>query len=903
MKIKKIVKNIEPILSVTNNIIKKSNKFYEYYVKESNNLYENQIPLLYRNPNIREVMKLKKLRREDIIKDQSDYNEEENEEQNINYTINPLSNIRKPHIRSIKLPPLCPFYSQKGDLLPEVISTSKIYSHNTIKTESNYDINISISSNSLGKNTIRRRLGMLSPLTIKTINHNNYNKLLEINFDQIEKEILCEQKYDSLKYNNDDIFGHKEFYQEFINGLVEEIFILTGEDYENKNEIQNNEIKKEKIYEWGKNKRKIILTLNSLNIKIKEISENDTIENIIHKDKVKNKTCFEYNLPIYLLPLFYFKGYEKFKLFLLSFIHFDEEKQKFEINENIPKIINILLKSCKDVKIKKDNEDESENIENVLQPVDFKKNTLNSKVEKKSSKMVSILKPLAKSMNFGMALLQNQLFAGTNVDIIAKKKLKRTKFNLYPKEKKNIDYINYSNFKFFWNTSNKMFSINIEMPLITFIVPSYNIVVKEYINYELLFYLFKLNFDSWDFYVIKYLSSFKLFRILLSQLTAIKPKKNMSLYLGKYKNKYFENTDYKIINIITSDFLTENNKVKKQPKLFDFKKLKFKINKTNDNNDEKNKENIKNDINENKIEDKKEENKNIIKDEDNNEKGKEDKISQNNKKNEEQKIDRNDNMRKESINPIRTEEMRKSIQTLNTINESSLDNKNNNITDNKIQKNSILEQKCFVALVTLTNLEKTISNEYTIHFNYYQFTKFKSMEKYMKKTTFLIKFLNINYEKSTINFDYEALNDFDEMKWMNEVEKYNFNYESEFKTEDNNINKEDIKVGIPVVNINNKNKVEFNGPIKGTSIIIEIKPPLILLRTIDKDGKINTKATEVFEEEENQLIMNETNNVFDLTKNILKITQYHKQKEIEKKNNKDLADNILFYAFRKKNAK
>ena len=247
--------------------------------------------------------------------------------------------------------------------------------------------------------------------------------------------------------------------------------------------------------------------------------------------------------------------------------------------------------------------------------------------------------------------------------------------------------------------------------------------------------------------------------------------------------------------------------------------------------------------------------------------------------------------------------MRKSIQTLNTINESSLDNKNNNITDNKIQKNSILEQKCFVALVTLTNLEKTISNEYTIHFNYYQFTKFKSMEKYMKKTTFLIKFLNINYEKSTINFDYEALNDFDEMKWMNEVEKYNFNYESEFKTEDNNINKEDIKVGIPVVNINNKNKVEFNGPIKGTSIIIEIKPPLILLRTIDKDGKINTKATEVFEEEENQLIMNETNNVFDLTKNILKITQYHKQKEIEKKNNKDLADNILFYAFRKKNAK
>ena len=180
MKIKKIVKNIEPILSVTNNIIKKSNKFYEYYVKESNNLYENQIPLLYRNPNIREVMKLKKLRREDIIKDQSDYNEEENEEQNINYTINPLSNIRKPHIRSIKLPPLCPFYSQKGDLLPEVITTSKIYSRNTIQTDNYYDMNVSISSNSLGKNPKKRRLGMLSPLNITKISHDNNIRRIKI---------------------------------------------------------------------------------------------------------------------------------------------------------------------------------------------------------------------------------------------------------------------------------------------------------------------------------------------------------------------------------------------------------------------------------------------------------------------------------------------------------------------------------------------------------------------------------------------------------------------------------------------------------------------------------------------------------------------------------------------------
>ena len=72
-------------------------------------------------------------------------------------------------------------------------------------------------------------------------------------------------------------------------------------------------------------------------------------------------------------------------------------------------------------------------------------------------------------------------------------------------------------------------------------------------------------------------------------------------------------------------------------------------------------------------------------------------------------------MGKELINPIRTGEIRQSIQKLNTINDSSLDNKNNNLIDIKMQKNCILEQKCFIALVTLTNLEKSISNQYTIH--------------------------------------------------------------------------------------------------------------------------------------------------------------------------------------------
>ena len=315
-----------------------------------------------------------------------------------------------------------------------------------------------------------------------------------------------------------------------------------------------------------------MLTLNSIKITIKEATDTNSDKQGIkdNKGNILKENCFEYDLPFNLLPLFYYKGFEKFKLFLLSFLHYNEETQKFEINENISKIVNILLNNCNDLKMKKENEEDLNNDElNILQPVELKKTAnlhkINSSMLEKNSSskktLPGFIKNLSKSMNFGKGLLQSTLFAGTNVDIVAKKKIKKSNYDLYPKEKKNEDFLNFSNFQLFWNIADKIYCINVEMPLITFSVPVYNIIVKQYVDYELLFYLYKINFDNWDFYVVKYLSSFRKFRILLSQLTAIRPKKNIHMFLDKYKNRYFESTDYKIINIITSKLLAQKEEV------------------------------------------------------------------------------------------------------------------------------------------------------------------------------------------------------------------------------------------------------------------------------------------------------------------------------------------------------
>ena len=874
----KIIKNIQPILNITKNVIKKSDNFNDYYFHEDNNLFKNQLPLLMHRSRIREVMLFKKLKREDIVVNEEQIKKEEEKKRNFSNIL--LSNIRKAHERSKKLPPLCPFYSRKGELLPEVVSTSKVSCRNMSQTEGNYNININ-SSNYFGILSNRSYFGSFSPINIKKGNNFNFYKNVEINFEDFQKEILFESKYNSLKYDISEIYGHKDFYQEFISGLVDEILILTNEENQNENNDfkENNVIKKEKIFESGKNKRKIVLTLNSINIKIKEVTKKDLNKKEENKNRAKDKNCFEYNLPINLIPLFYYKGYEKFKLFILSFIRWNEESEKFEINENISKIINNLLTNCKDLK-KVNEEDLDIDDMNLTQPVEIKKNmTLKNKLnfgklERKSSKNYSNYNNLmARTLNTGVAM-QNQLFAGTNVDIVGKKKMKKSKFKLYPKEKKNSDFINYNIFEFFWNISNKIFLVTVESPLITFNIPSYNNIVKQFINYELLFYLFKINFDSWDFYVIKYLSSLKNFRTFLSQLASIKPKKNINYFLEKYKKKSFEYTDCKIINVCSSKLLGEidNNQEKKNKNLNRRYSITNNLEKIEENKEEKaegnksqKKEDIKTENKDNKNEE--ETKKNDIKDK--------------------------DKEKKKEVLP--TEETNQT----NSTNQLPLHNNNDITTDsnininNNILRNYIIEQKCFIAIVTFNDTEKSISNQYTIHFDYSHFTKFKSMEKHMKKTSFLLKFIDISYENSTIKFDYDSLNAFNEKKWMHELEKYNLKYEERPITEHNNTNKEEAKIGTNVVV--NKNKAEYAGSLKGTSIIIDIREPIILLRYIGKNGEISTQRYEILEEEETKLCLNKDIKVEDLASNLFEICLEHKRNELEEKKNKELADNIIKY--------
>ena len=67
MKIMKIIKNVQPILNITKNLIKKSDHFNDFYIRENNNLFRNQLPLLMHRSRIREVMLFKKKNKKEIV--------------------------------------------------------------------------------------------------------------------------------------------------------------------------------------------------------------------------------------------------------------------------------------------------------------------------------------------------------------------------------------------------------------------------------------------------------------------------------------------------------------------------------------------------------------------------------------------------------------------------------------------------------------------------------------------------------------------------------------------------------------------------------------------------------------------------------------------------------------------
>ena len=844
---RKNLKNIDSILQVTKETVNKNNKYYEYIINRNNSLYMRQLPLLMKNSRIKALV-ISKGKYD--FKSKSIENKKENEENN-NTSKNdifniPLSSIRNIQTRSKKLPPLCPLYNGRGELLPSVIKSSKILAQKLINFDDNNNLNYSLGFTKMGATQNKRKIK--TKIEIKKI---KYNKSCDFDFkldyDEKENRQFNEPEYDNLKYEESKIFGQKKLYEEIIKKKIIELQTVYN---------KNLTTKKEKIYKYGLEKIKMCLVLDSLRVKINEIKDENSIT--IEKGE---KCLFEYSLPLSLLPLFYFKGPEQFLIILSKLIIYNESSGSFEIAKKDDEIISNILKNCNDYIIEEESvspfikkeESKELNLDGVLN--DNKKNNQIKQTrnvtylnENKSPSLNnSFINSLSNSQtnrnSFKNLNLDNNnnnndnnIFDNknnnnnetnnnnNNVNRVGfresfsnfnRKKILVKEYNIFPN--KNNNDISFSTYEYFWITKNKSYILTIDMPLITVSVPSQKNEAKKYINFELLFYLYYKNFVMWDFYIIKYLSTYKNFRYFLEQIYSIPGKRNISFYITKPKGKKNLFTSYELITILTRTTDNKKNNQKDKP-FFD-----------NNNYSRSNS-----------------------------------KISPPKRRNESMKF-KNDLINKNSLD---SNEKNKSEENSETNNNNyhqykrTISSKNLNSPN----FNSLFIQKGFLVHATYINTKKGVENEFIFHFNIDQLRKFQVMETLVDKLSFFIKFMRVNYDNESISFDFDSFNAFDESIWIKDMKKYNFRYLIKYNqiNEENKFEENYESDDISIMKV-------FKGINKYIQIKIEVKCPLIIMKGLDESGFKTTEKINIYYKIEKQLNDLVISNSLDLTKQIIKI--------------------------------
>ena len=368
---------------------------------------------------------------------------------------------------------------------------------NVMSVLTNYNLNLNkgFLRNTTSPFEIDRNSSKLSNLrSLKELNSrllklkNNY--ICNINFfNDYEKDFFPEIDYSHLKYNEHEIYKNISVYEDLIK---EKINYFKN----NKNENYTTELMKSFLY--GKHKKEINLTLNSIKI---------TLDDMLPSQKLNN-TSLKIDFPFALLPIFYFKGNDSFQKFLAIVLKVENNFEKIIFDNNL---VSEALKLIKDYQV--------ESSKDIDLDINKEYNKLFFRKEKKS-KLKEIKSISLRPLN-----------------------LERDRY-----------FLHFNCFIFFWITNIRNFIVKLTLPSITLNIPEFKITINHYLDFEFLFFLYKKNFESWEYYVIKYLSSYSKFRIIFQQLGSHMKIFNKNIFLKEPKTKINTFEQEILYNIYTDQF-------------------------------------------------------------------------------------------------------------------------------------------------------------------------------------------------------------------------------------------------------------------------------------------------------------------------------------------------------------
>ena len=320
--------------------------------------------------------------------------------------------------------------------------------------------------------------------------------------------------YNDLKYNEKDIFGHKD---ECLNYIKDELnyFIKKEKEFDMKTDLLQLFMTKK----YGK----IELFLKSARIEVVE-------ENHIKKEEEKLYTI---NIPFHLMSLIYLLNGEQINFFIIILL------KKFKID--IPRIDEEERIAFSDNQKKKIFLD-------ILKFIKFKDNNIYFDLEHKDyERYYSQLKFLEKIKDITDILKYNNFLSSFFKDHSKIKIIDNSNDNIY----NNPNYKKYNKINFEANINRYTlyiislqykYKVHFHLPEIELTFNDYKKQINHFIDKELFLYLYQNNFMYWDYYILHFLFSYKNFRQFMSGILSItnrsaKILKNINYFLSKSKPK------------------------------------------------------------------------------------------------------------------------------------------------------------------------------------------------------------------------------------------------------------------------------------------------------------------------------------------------------------------------------
>ena len=416
-----------------------------------------------------------------FINNNKENNENKKEIVEFRRVLKPFNSIKYLNIKKIKI---------KKDVMPLI--TNNYIGNEILKNKTNF---LTINKTSLKLTKPKSLNNMISRKLNLKKNFSNYK--IDF-FNDYKKDFFPGMDYNILEYNEQKIYKDKNLYEEIIREKI---------NYLRNNMNENRTIKLEKQFHYGKEKKLMKLTLNSLMI---------TLEDMSKPHEIQNKSL-KIDFPLALLPIFYYKGVDAFQKLLAYVIKVGTDFENIYFDDNK---ISAALNNIKDYQLDEskdkdfDNEDDYFNIDinSLYKYISYKNAKKAKKVEEEPIELRPLI--LQKSKNF-------------------------LKFNY---------------FIFFWITNTRSFVAKITLPCATLNIIDSKLNINFFLDYEFLFFLYKNNFLNWEFHVIRFLSNYSKFREIFRQLDTNKKLFNKTIFLIEPKSKINTFAEETLFNIYTDKF-------------------------------------------------------------------------------------------------------------------------------------------------------------------------------------------------------------------------------------------------------------------------------------------------------------------------------------------------------------